>query len=232
MGIDDSEFKELQSDVGFKELLIKTTLSEDRAVEPSIRSINLGKAGRDAEALLDRSLADEEGMERGRWVLVTDAGGYLLQQRDMVGKKGEGANQSVKSNLRLNENKNAAVFIHSHGVVDVPTSPQDIISLFLKLKEGGVTATFVITPEKKSLIFRGPKTPTWDRPAAEDSLKNWVDSVNENIKSSIQPHMSREEQVGINAMEIHKFLRDLADKYDLQMFSCPSEKNIATRNSA
>lgn len=88
MGPDNStESKEGLVSVPLKEVLIQAAHSPNLAIPEGITRIDLGPFGEEAELLLDRTLGDPRGRERGRSVITTHDGRVLIGTRDYVGKK-------------------------------------------------------------------------------------------------------------------------------------------------
>ncbi len=228
-----------------KEVLIKSTLSPNVSLPGDIPKINLGVLGQEADNLLDRSLRDPQGLERGRMIYITPDGKLLLQSEDSVGVKDE-SGQKTRANIHAKRNplwmslprhmqqdRFFGGVIHSHGVHDLPPSPRDFTPLFSSVSSIGIAPMlFVITPEIKSVYFRSPNTPQWDDATLQKNIQSWEEKLMNQIRGKIRPGMSYHQQVGINALETHQFIRSLQDRYQVKLFSCPTDKNIAVKETA
>lgn len=227
-----------------KELLIKSTLSPSVSIPEGIQKIDLGVLGEEAEGILDRSIRDPKGLERARCIYVTPEGGMLFQTKDDIGSKTEHGQKTESTisakkapgemNLprHLSQDRFYAGAIHSHGVLDVPPSPNDFAPLFRNVDSIGIAPMlFVITPEQKLVYFRSINTPQWDENDVNQKILHWTTLLKSNIQNKIRPGMPLPQQEGINAVVTHSFIRSIRDKYHLRLYSCPADKNIAVKES-
>ena len=196
--------------------------------------------------MLDRSLADREGRERARVVVVKPNGQVLMSTDDDIGEKTPSGQTTRMKPLKVKVASNyenlphkerldryVAGFVHSHGIDDVPMSPQDLKSLFEGADLfGTIPMIMVITPELKQVIFRGKDTPLWPTDEVNKKTEHWLSMLYESIRKRIIPGMTPEQQIGINAIVTHGLIRAISKKYDLRRFSCPVSSNIATIESA
>lgn len=228
-----------------RKILIEKTLASDRSIDGQINSIDLGVFGKEAEGLLKRSFADPKGRERGRLVIVTSLGDIQIQKKDIVGhltKNGQelrvlfffSSYRNIHSVPRpQRQNRFRAVTIHSHGKHDTPQSPRDLRGLFLdEYNTSACTASFVITSQRKILILRGSNTPDMSNEDIDAKIKDWESMLHKRVVKFTNPYEVIDRSMEMQPIAIHAFLRSIARKYDLRMFSCPVERNTATLESA
>lgn len=240
-----SEYREtIRPVAGLKEILVKSTLSPSVAIPDGIQKIDLGIFGEESEKLLDRSLKDPQGIERGRMLYVTPEGGVLFQTKDSVGsitKDGQQTQMNISVKMApkyinlprpMNQDRFYAGIIHSHGTYDVPASPFDFTPLFRSVDSIGIAPMlFVVTPKLKSIYFRSNDTPQWDEETVNKKVVHWTELLRSSIQKRIQPGMSLPQIEGINAIQTYGLIRTLRDKYHLKLYSCPLHKNVAVEEN-
>lgn len=241
-----SETKEIPKPIPtLKELLVTSIISPTVSLPDGIKKIDLGSIGREAEGLLKRSFQDSNGLERGRLLLVSPNGEVKISTKDNIGSSNENGQeiciqlpvQTIFSSQNLPRLQRQTYylggFVHSHGIFDLPISPQDLSHLFRNVDSPTIAPMImVITPQLKSIYFRGKDTPQWDDNFISKKVFHWNNLIESNVKNKIKYGMSKNEQIGINGQVIHKFIRAVKDKYDLRLYSCLVNSNIAVEESA
>jgi len=234
-----------------RDLLIETTLSPDMAIRDGVKRIDLGNLGAEAETIRANTLADPEKKERGRIVYVTYDRRLFVQTKDLVGKRIDTGDdgtivEGIFPDLEILTHKNfyavqrqyrqnrfLATVIHCHKDIEIPASPQDMRYLLLNQFElSACPLVFVVTVQRKMLIFRGRGTPQFPQDIADKKVEGWYREMIERQKRFIKPEMSESEQIGICARANHALIRQLAMKYDFRLYSCAVSENIASLESA
>src|SRR5260221_43660 len=160
--------------------IIKATIDHPISISQLPKTIDLsnGKIAEISHDLLIQTLDDPRRRERGKVAKVDLDGKIRIPQKATIGD--EFQIQTV-TELFLDEKNNRreynAFSIHTHGVLDVPPSPEDFANLLVPSKHediqipGGVQAEIVITPSARFLMIKTSETPNM----TEQEAANFVD---------------------------------------------------------
>ena len=229
------ETHENPSHIRLETLLITLTFSTGKAIPDTVRSIDLGEIGLTAEEMLDRSLADPQGRERIRTVEVDYVRRLSIDSEDTIGTRTLAQPRPFRYQLLSTgqPDRHYAMEFHTHGPNNLPFSPDDVIGLFRPRNDIiSPVSVLAITPERKMLGFRGKETPEWDQEKRKRMNEKWTREILDQIQRKTKPGMTRDQLDGIAGVVEHRFLRFLREHFDIQLFSCPAEENIAHRESA
>lgn len=232
---------------GIKDLLRKITFEPGRAIDPSIKSIDLESIGIEADKLMKATLADPRKREHGQAFYILRDGRIITDEEPYVGGvredgKGEEVLIPIKISKdrskwflpkRLRQDKVAVAVVHTHGGVDIPPSPQDLLTLFYPNDElAALTCMIIVTKELKIVIFRGRNTPTWTPEETKRKIDQWDSLHEKRVWQNLRFGMSAGEQMNHNARANIQLILDIARKYDLRVFTSPISRNTATIVSA
>ncbi len=227
----EAEFKEGVASMDLVDFVTKAAHTRNMVIPDGVRKIDLGMIGEVAEGVLDRTLADPSGLERLREITVSLDRKLRVGEKDSIGRKTE-EGQRLEPNYLVPFGHIVAAEVHSHGVDEVPLSPIDLASLFVKTQSPLARSTvFAITVERKMLAFRGEDTPQWEEKAVERKVAHWLKLIYERVEKVEHKVQSQSEMDVLMARVTHAMLRTLSRKYDIRLFSCPSEENVASVES-
>jgi hypothetical protein len=131
----------------------------------------------------------------------------------------------------LGQSRFAASTLHCHADVDFPPSPSDLKALFMTDPHIQLLhpSIFVITNSTKYIIFRGQNTPKWTEDFVSKKINSWESQLGEREAQFVSEKQSYHEQLFISWRSQTALLNQIAHKYDLKIFTCPRNQNIATR---
>jgi hypothetical protein len=244
------ESKESPEIADFKEILIESVNSRNMAIREGVEVINLGKIGEEADALLRKSLDDKpEHRERGKSVYVSSDRKVFFPIKDCVGGSVEENGSCIKKSVTIDTALTGRVFsvsssehigqqrflgsiIHTHGDSDLPPSVADLDSLFISFSNRLETLSpsiIVATVSTKFTIFRGQNTPRLNEDIFAQKSEIWIRQMRERIRQ-FASGQSEDEKMSINIRVQSAMLFQIARKYDLKIFTCPSNQNIAIKS--
>lgn len=240
MGMNAIE-QERQQPVPLRTILAQITLTSDMGIPEDIPSIDLGAIGKQAETLLELSLEDPEGLERGQDVLVTPDGRVVIYNKIYVGKHTEhGQIIEYQSPITVyprapllprekRQNRFLATTIHTHGTNFLPISPTDLRCLLIsEYSQAAAPLVFAITPQRKMLLFRTEKTPRYEY----GHLTRFIDYYTQYLsESSVVPDLGVL-PIEYQAQLQHGLLRGINSMLNLKAYSCNTTNNIAVLESA
>ncbi|OGH10657.1 MAG: hypothetical protein A2857_01890 [Candidatus Levybacteria bacterium RIFCSPHIGHO2_01_FULL_36_15] len=120
--------------------------------------------------------------------------------------------------------------LHNHADIDLPPSPPDLGVLFLD--ESSIILSpsiFVITKGTKFVIFRGQNTPQWSEDFVSAKTASWLSQITERAKQFQYQVNSKEENISLHRRVYSALLSQIAAKYDLKVFTCPTKQNTVNR---
>lgn len=119
----------------------------------------------------------------------------------------------------MKQNRMIATILHSHGLYNIPPSPQDLIPILLRNHSpmAGV-CTFVVTPDTQTLIFRSSETPQYSLPEINENIEKLIYALRKRIATHESPGKQISEHLRLNARVIAALQRDLIKKYKLNVF--------------
>lgn len=230
-------------------VLIETTSSEHYkrskgiiAIDDSIDSIDLGRFGKEADAMLLNSFWDEpHHRERGKMAYVMP-GTYssIVFSKEEIGTETEDYKLvdipvDIITNARGDvgtfpprdrQDKFPACVLHTHGDGNFPPSPPDLKAL-LTSEISISPSILVITEKTKYVICRGKQTPQLKNDELEKKISQWKSQLKERIDTS-----KYSDNYNGNAFhETAIMLLELAKENDLAIFTCPSDQNTVTKKT-
>lgn len=120
--------------------------------------------------------------------------------------------------------------LHSHADIDLPPTSADLRLLFHNLLSIDLSPSiFVVTTGKKYVIFRGLNTPLWNEEFVSEKIESWITQFSERVKQFQSQVNSQEENIVLHRRVSQALLSQITAKYDLKMFSGPSNQNIVNR---
>ena len=230
--------------VSFRQLLIDTALSDNLAVPETIRGLDLneGRFNQDAERLLDESIRDTNGHERGIEVYVTSDKKVLVRNKSLIGfnhSAGKGVEimvniSTVNNHLQLprrhRQDRYLASIIHSHGVHDLPPSFPDLQGLFFSPDSiRALPIIFVITTGRKILVARTAKTPHLTEQQLMEKNYRWIAYIEHQFRSQMKWFMRREERRELENKIQTGVLRGIVKDNHLMLFCGDSTDEIVYR---
>lgn len=232
-------------DYHLNEILLEAVFSPRIAISPEIRRIDLGYFGLLSEKMIQRTLKDSLGRERGRSVLLNNKGNLTIRHFDTLGAFADDGRLLLQISLKLDTRSEyqskkpcrrtnlLAGIIHTHGHYDLPASPLDFYTLFGHPDTPSLAPMImVVTPERKSLYFRSPNTPQWPSSDLSDQIIYWDNWLNRKRDEIISHRMSKTEKTGRTALLNYSFIKELRNNFDIRCFSCLLPRNIAIEDSA
>src|ERR1035437_5765071 len=186
-----SEFGEKRPDFGeqvtsaslYRDLLIKATFNDrNRSIGNDITAIDFSGAFAETANKLNRlTQSDPSKREHGTIAYATPAGKVLI--RNSIA---QGNTDSISLHIEIRPNFGRfflgisygqdnffASMIHSHAI-DSPASPLDLSHLLLSGKDfAALTSTFIVTPARGIVVFRGLQTPQLSQLEVEAKIKLW-----------------------------------------------------------
>lgn len=222
-----------------RDILISTTFAPNRAINNGLKGISLGELGIEADLLLNKTAHDPLKREHAKLILSTVDRKLLIQECIVVGNSHQ-LEYSFSSSLlgmsnlnhpellpkQLRQKKFIAAVLHTHSDVDISASPRDLQELFFSDSEPiAETAVFIATVRQKILIFRGAKTPQWDKKKAQDMIGEWQYQLYHRKLNA------KRSDYGVS-LEVAAFIREIASAYDLRFFSGINGNNYVTPQSA
>lgn len=147
--------------------IVKATNSHDISELELPQTVDLtGRLAEISDDLMKRTLDDPQKRERARVGIVGHDGKLRIDSKESVGVEKEvtpGYSTFVKLDWRgtqYDKDEYASLLIHTHGAIDVPPSPPDLVPLFIDIEDGGVHASIVITPSTRFLLLKTLQTPS------------------------------------------------------------------------
>lgn len=256
----------------FEEMLTKVTFTPNRSIDPTIQKIDLGSCADFAQELRDKTKVDPKHQEKVRVVeIINDkfpkigeprlAVGEILSAKIISSTRHElntstriiqvDEAESRRNLLKMQrQNKFIATALHTHPAESTPSS-KDIFNILTDDIEdtGAHTCVFVATPEKNSLIFRGPLTPSlskrdmpefekeWERKktaleankALEISVLKWGKIYAKHIISQHLTGKPNKEYLELNNVLEHEVANEIIKKYGLIVFSGPADSRTVNK---
>lgn len=122
-----------------------------------------------------------------------------------------------------------ATMAHTHPI-EAPPSPKDLSCLFSDSEHiGAATATWVITGNGSWMALRGRRTPEWSEEERRAKVNDWDRMLERRIRQNLRPGMSKGQVLDINFKAQTAFLRQAAEKYNLQVFVGTKDATELTR---
>lgn len=234
------ESREQMGHADFKQTLIDAVFSPTTSIRNGIISLDLGALGIESEAILDRSLESTEKLERGKVVYVTQEKKVIFPVEDTVGIQTD-MGQELRLNPRIMINPNAPLHerqdkyigasMHCHPI-DLPPSPTDLLSLFSPGHfPERMPAIFITTQSTKYVVFRGENTPNWDTNQRQEKDNLWISQYVERLRNVLPGNASIEKALEINRRATTTLINQIAQKYDLRIYKCPTSQNTAIKSA-
>jgi hypothetical protein len=221
-----------------RDALIAATFDTHRALDPSVEKLRLYDVSNPGQYNLRAEVEDPLRVatfhgppklqkEHGMIVAVTAAGKLAVPTNYTVGTEIQvepqmsyfGGVVTVAGERIHIQDRYMAALPHTHPE-ESPPSTTDLGSLFYDSEEPTAnTAAWVITESGTYIIFRGVNTPEWPKGQCDAKVAVWASMVKFRMRQNIRPGMSEGE---INLIEYRAqmaFLRQAAEKYDLQVFT-------------
>lgn len=216
--------KRTGSSISLENYLLRAIEDKKLLPEKFPTSFDLGEFGKKSDEILKATLSDPKHHEYASQVAI-DMDGKIVFYGLKKGKETQVAPcDQVPGEDRL-------LMIHSHPI-DVPFSPEDLDMLFLQPNSKGwiMPAEILITPSLKMLIIRTEKTPVLFKGEQwRPKMEMYEEPVLEEKLIFQEPDISTENLSEL-ALVSHKrmfALIKVAQKYNLKVYSCPIDQNIA-----
>lgn len=228
---DNNESKEAIASMSLKDALVSATFSPNRALDPSVKTINLGTLQSYAVNLMETTLADApQYREAAIAIYITPRDTMLVQQQPTLGTEQEVQfrgevklfSLNPQTPLRSRQDKHVGTVMHTHGKYTFPPSPKDFHDLLLGAEHyQGCAAVMVVTQDKVHVVFRGPSAPTLNVPQADLKVTKWTEMLQRRLVAHVNPFMSLSRQEEINHRAQAAFIRDFTAQHGLLYFSGP-----------
>lgn len=215
--------------------IIKATKGHDISELELPQTIDLtGKLTEVSDGLMAATLLDPAKKERAR-VGVAGHDGKLKLSEETVGEKRDVVpkystiERSDWRGSQYSKDEYASLVIHTHGAVDHPPSPQDLISLLTDIEDRGIHASIIITPSTRFLLIRTLQTPTRTREEIQEVIEEHERKYKEALNAerlSFVKHMKKFGGVTEENLEKHLAKMDPIIQINLLNDSC-RENHIA-----
>lgn len=218
----------------FRDVLPYLVFSPHRGLPTRVREVDLDFAGIEARQASFHSQADPRKREFGKLAYVTPARAIAVEANFTRGTEHQ-VRMTVNAFRRMDpeqsQDRYLAADIHSHGIMDVPHSFQDLVGLFINHRsvslQSGLFATSAAVIATRSIImaaFRSAETPLWGKYEAQQKVDEWTR----------QSYVDREEETDpySHALEVMAMLREISREHHLRIFTCPIYKSNATLQTA
>lgn len=197
-----------------------------------------GAIGNICDRMIAETIADPRKRERGSYAKVTVDGRMLVSNEITVGEEtrvGLSPKMFMQvdiANPHYSKSEYHALDMHTHGIVDVPPSSQDFLSVLTDAEDYGGQAIIVVTPTTRFLVMRTNETPSRNAEAAREVVDTKAQEFHKAASeemSRFKSHMgqfggaSREQLVThnnkINAQLIMKNVLDICKENNLVLFT-------------
>lgn len=212
-----------------RDILLESTFASNRAVRGGVYSIDKGVFAQVADNLIAMSLSDTQKKERLVRVLVEGNGRILVDQEHTIGSPKEVSIpvKGIKSDLRFpvrfihpdNKSSYLAMVMHSHGLIDVPPSPNDFYTVLLLTSfSAAASALYVATESQDYLVMRGPHAPQWTDEYIKMKADLWKRNWEERHRQLAQKWHSKKQDIDLQNRIQFGQLKQIARTYDLWVF--------------
>lgn len=207
--------------VPLKDFLLQVTKGEQFRPEEFPARFDLGEFGKEAEKLMKATIRDPKHREYLSKSVIDRFGKIFFISAN------EGDEYGVQSPRRVPYEEDLLI-IHSHPH-DTPFSPPDLDHLFDKPNRKGWTmpVDIVATPTQKVLLFRTSRTPE------TEGSQPKMDMMQEPAMGEEVFDMPHDDLEALNRLapisnkRMYALTR-VAQKYQLKIYSCPINKNVAS----
>lgn len=223
--------------IEFKRAVAQATFASNRALSSNIDGIELGVFGQLSQELIDGTLRDAQRRENFYTVLVTPDQRVLVnreaQQGDTLVSRArinfKVADIHLFGDKRLRQNQFIGAGLHSHPY-DLPPSPADLLGfMYSDLELDATTAVFVVTPERRIVMFRGERSPQLTTEEAARKVGLWNNNLQERIDTFGRDSMPEPERLDLNKKAQDAQINQIARTYDLSIFRGTLSKSILRR---
>lgn len=188
----------------FRDAIVEAVQRHDIPYGQLPQTIDLqGGIGSISDQILDTTLNDPETPEYGTYGKVTLDG--KLQVRKVF-TKGKSDSVIIDRDFGVEINQTApqyskseygALALHTHGDLDLPPSPTDILSLLSPTEEGGVQTSIIVTPETRYLLIRSIRTPDLDHNDKDRFVQEYRQRLRSAMSSEAERYNSHFKRIGI-----------------------------------
>jgi hypothetical protein len=220
-------------------LLDATFHNRNRAIDDRITAIDFGGPFTDtADELNHLTQSDSLKREYGTIAYATPNQTVLIR-KDIT--QGNEMGPAIKMDVGINrlspflprtrrQKRFVGSVIHSHPL-DTPPSPADIAYLLLSSKDSySHTSAFIVTPERKIMVFRGLTTPQLSLKEVKTKINLWTTQVNELIKQCVKPGTTPDQIFDIALEAQHAITRQIVQEYGLRYFNGLNGQSVARLN--
>ena len=222
--------------ITMEQALADATFGPNRALDPSVRQLELGRLGDEISGIRNTMMAfhglGQPKLEWGKVFYTTNertvgASGILIGTENSLLAPLDidySGGVTLNGEVVMQQNQYLAAIPHSHPLA-LPHSTTDLMHLFKKQgRPDAAAASIVIDEYKTSAIFRGPNTPQWsivelaakqvewDRQRLETYQREYI------RRSTNRPDMSYAEKMQLEYDVQIGFLQKLMETYDLHLF--------------
>lgn len=192
----------------FRDTIVESVRSHDIPYSKLPQNINLqGAIGNISNEVLDTTLKDSEKPEYGTYGKVSTEGKLLISKkftrgrRDSVTITRQFSVEVIPLAPHYAKEEYGALDIHTHGEIDLPPSPTDILSLLSPVEEGGSQASVIVTPQTRYLLIRSIKTPDMSDPEKQKFVQNYRDRLGTAMRSEAAKYSAHFRQLRIPVTE-------------------------------